>query len=113
MPIGIDREIEGNKYTIAITEMEFTAERATISAVMNLNFPQIGNKLIAFGVTDLCINPGGLGDEGDFTWPGTGTCSRTVIRSFLLKAPKQPIPQRHVTSAGTATDFFVHGSRVK
>ncbi len=64
MPIGIDREIEGNRYTIAITEMEFTPERATISAVMNLNFPQIGNKLIAFGVTDLCINPGGLGDEG-------------------------------------------------
>ncbi len=64
MPIGIDREIEGNRYTIAITEMEFTPERATINAVMNLNFPQIENKLIAFGVTDLCINPGGLGDEG-------------------------------------------------
>ena len=64
MPIGIDREIEGNKYTIAIIDMEFTPERATINAVMNLNFPQIGNKLIAFGVTDLCINPGGLGDEG-------------------------------------------------
>ncbi len=64
MPIGIDREIDGNRYTVAITEMEFTSERATITAVMNLNFPEIDNKLIAFGVTGLCMNPGGLGDEG-------------------------------------------------
>ena len=64
MPIGIDREIDGNKYTIGIIDMSFTPERATINAVMNLNFPQIGNHLIAFGVKDLCITPTGLGDEG-------------------------------------------------
>ncbi len=64
MPIGIDREIDGNKYTVGIVEMNFTPESATINAVMNLNFPQIGNKLIAFGVKDLCVTPTGLGDEG-------------------------------------------------
>lgn len=64
MPIGIDREIDGNKYTIGIVKMEFTPERATINAVMNLNFPEIGNSLYAFGAKDLCITPNGLGDEG-------------------------------------------------
>jgi TANFOR domain-containing protein len=64
MPIGIDREIDGNRYTIGIIDMEFTPENATMNAVMNLNFPQIGNYLIAFGVKDLCFTPSGLGDEG-------------------------------------------------
>jgi hypothetical protein len=64
MPIGIDREIDGNKYTVGIVSMEFTPEHATLNAVMNLNFPQIGDQLIAFGVKDLCVTPTGLGDEG-------------------------------------------------
>ncbi len=63
MPIGIDREIAGNRYTVGIVDMTFTPERATMNAVMNLNFPELGNTLIAYGAKDLCITPTGLGDE--------------------------------------------------
>lgn len=64
MPIGIDREIDGNRYIIGITDMEFNPERATLDAIMSFDFPQLGNKIIALGAKDLCITPGGLGDEG-------------------------------------------------
>ncbi|HYG40639.1 MAG TPA: hypothetical protein VD908_18565, partial [Cytophagales bacterium] len=64
MPIGIDREIEGNRYVIGVVNIEFSPERAIVDAVMNLNFPTIGDGLMAFGVKDLCITPSGLGDEG-------------------------------------------------
>ena len=64
MPIGIDREIDGNRYTVGIIAMEFTPVKASINAVMSLDIPQIGDQLIAFGVKDLCITPAGLGDAG-------------------------------------------------
>ncbi len=64
MPIGIDREIDGNKYTIGIMGIQFTPVHATLNAVLNLSFPQIGNELLNFGVKDLCVTPNGLGDEG-------------------------------------------------
>ncbi len=64
MPIGIDREIDGNRYTVGIIAMEFTPVHANINAVMSLDIPQLGDALIAFGVKDLCITPTGLGDAG-------------------------------------------------
>jgi hypothetical protein len=64
MPIGIDREIDGNRYTIGIIAMDFTPLKASINAVMSLDIPQLGDQLIAFGVKDLCITPAGLGDAG-------------------------------------------------
>jgi TANFOR domain-containing protein len=64
MPIGIDREIDGHRYVVGVVEMEFTPERANLGAVMSLDFPTLGNKLIALGAKDICFSPGGLGDEG-------------------------------------------------
>ena len=64
MPIGIDKEIDGKKYIIGITALEFKPDKATLDAVMRMDFPEIGDYVAAFGVKDLCINPNGLGDEG-------------------------------------------------
>ncbi len=64
MPIGIDREIDGHRYVIGIVNFEFSPERAIADALMSLDFPEIGDRILALGVKDLCITPGGLGDEG-------------------------------------------------
>ncbi|MEJ0029134.1 MAG: hypothetical protein WDO15_01615 [Bacteroidota bacterium] len=64
MPIGIDREIDGHRYTVGVIHMNFTPEKATVDALMSLDIPNIGDRLISLGVSDLCITPGGLGDEG-------------------------------------------------
>lgn len=64
MPIGLDREIDGHRYVIGIMNMEFTPERATADALMSLDFPEFGEHVLALGAKDLCITPGGLGDEG-------------------------------------------------
>ena len=64
MPIGIDREIDGHRYVIGIMNFEFTPERATADALMSLDLPEIGDRVLALGIKDLCITPGGLGDEG-------------------------------------------------
>lgn len=64
MPIGIDKEIDGKKYIVGITALKFNPDRATLDAVMRMDFPEIGDYVAAFGIKDLCINPNGLGDEG-------------------------------------------------
>ncbi|MFZ6009909.1 MAG: hypothetical protein ACOYXT_06120 [Bacteroidota bacterium] len=64
MPIGIDREIDGHRYVIGIVAMEFTTERATVDALMSLDIPNLGDRMLALGAKDICITPGGLGDEG-------------------------------------------------
>ena len=64
MPIGIDREIDGHRYTIGVIHMNFAPDKATVDAIMSLDIPNLGDRLISLGATDLCITPGGLGDEG-------------------------------------------------
>lgn len=64
MPIGIDREIDGHRYVVGVVNMEFTPERATLDAMLSLDFPDIGDRIIALGAKDVCFSPGGLGDEG-------------------------------------------------
>lgn len=64
MPIGIDREIDGHRYVVGVVNMEFKPQSASLDALMSLDFPNIGNKLIALGAKDMCITPNGLGDEG-------------------------------------------------
>ncbi len=69
MPIGIDREIDGHRYTIGVINMTFATDKATVDAVMSLDIPDLGSRLISLGVADLCITPGGLGDEGRLYLP--------------------------------------------
>ncbi|MEZ4828391.1 MAG: hypothetical protein R3C61_19185 [Bacteroidia bacterium] len=65
LPIGIDREIGGRNYILAITDMVFTPTGATLSAMANLELPAIGDYIISLGATDICFSPNGLGAVGN------------------------------------------------
>ncbi|MDH5398504.1 MAG: hypothetical protein OEX02_10175, partial [Cyclobacteriaceae bacterium] len=63
MPIGMDKEIEGGNFVIGIIEMEFTPTRASLMAMAQIDIPDLGEKLPAFGARDVCFSPSGFGDE--------------------------------------------------
>ncbi len=64
MPVGLDNEVGGIPYTIGITGMTFDARRATFDALMAMDIPALGNKMIALGASDVCLTPSGLGETG-------------------------------------------------
>ena len=63
MPLGLDNEIDGVQFIIAITEMEFLPRKASITAQAQLDIPDLGDKIPAFGARNVCITPTGFGDE--------------------------------------------------
>ncbi len=65
LPIGIDKDVEGNQVTIAIVEMEFTPERAHLNAVVNLDLDIMGDtQFLSAGIGNFCFSPNGFGQEG-------------------------------------------------
>ena len=67
LPIGIDNKIEGNTIVVAILDMKFTPQRATLTAVVNLDIPALNPyraNFISMGVKDLCFGPQGTASEG-------------------------------------------------
>lgn len=69
MPVGLDNEIDGVKYVIGITKMKFLPTKATMTAIFQMDIPELGDKLIALGANNICFTPGGLGDEGRLYLP--------------------------------------------
>ncbi len=63
MPIGLDQEIEGRRYTIAIVNLDFTPERAELNAMIALDFPELHGWL-GLGAKEICFHPNGLGGLG-------------------------------------------------
>lgn len=65
MPIGIDKEIEGKQFTIAVLEMSFTPERAALQAVANIDLNLFDEThFFSAGIGDFCFSPDGFGREG-------------------------------------------------
>ncbi len=67
LPIGIDNVVEGNKIVVAILDMKFTPQRATLTAVVNLDIPALNPyraNVISMGVKDLCFGPQGTASTG-------------------------------------------------
>ncbi|MEL7063742.1 MAG: hypothetical protein AAFP00_08375, partial [Bacteroidota bacterium] len=65
LPIGIDKEIEGRQFTIAILGMTFTPERAALNAVANIDLNLLDEThFFSAGIADFCFSPGGFGKEG-------------------------------------------------
>ena len=65
LPIGIDREVGGRSYVLAITDMVFTPTGAQLSAMANIDVPGIGDHIISMGATGVCFSPNGLGQIGN------------------------------------------------
>lgn len=63
MPLGIDNTIEGGeRMTIGITAMSFSATGATLTAVFNYPLPMLGPNIgIGLGAKGICFTPDGFG----------------------------------------------------
>ncbi len=99
MPLGFDKEIDDYRFVIGITEMNFLPLKADITAVARVDIPALGEKLPAFGAKDVCITPGGLGDEyalylardheivsaGDFTFKFSGNISGDTTKASYIE----------------------------
>lgn len=59
MPLGLDNVIGGQRYTIAIVGMNFSATTASLNAVFSLDIPELHGWL-SLGAADICFHPGGL-----------------------------------------------------
>jgi len=63
LPLGLDNDIEGERFTIAVVGMNFTAERALLSAAMAFPLPIISgsdNVRFGLGASDICFHPDGI-----------------------------------------------------
>lgn len=65
LPIGIDKEIEGRQFTIAVLGMTFAPERAALNAVANIDLNLLDEThFFSAGIADFCFSPDGFGREG-------------------------------------------------
>jgi hypothetical protein len=66
LPLGIDKEVEGERILIAVMAASFQPEKATLAAGINiplfglLNSQGVGIDKISLGASDICFHPGGL-----------------------------------------------------
>jgi hypothetical protein len=69
LPIGLDKEIEGNKFIIAIAEMEFTPQKAIMQSIIDIKIPALkintdSSNILIFGTRDICFSPTAIGAVG-------------------------------------------------
>ena len=71
LPLGLDKEIEGERYMVAIVGMRFDPERASLSAAMSFALPFLPARTsdgetqrIGLGASDICFHPDGLAGAG-------------------------------------------------
>ncbi len=63
LPIGLDKIVEGRRYTIAIVGLDFKIDKAELNAMVALDFPEL-NGWIGLGAKEICFHPNGLGGLG-------------------------------------------------
>ncbi|MEZ5173632.1 MAG: hypothetical protein R2850_09035 [Bacteroidia bacterium] len=63
LPIGLDTEVEDQRVTIGIVGLKFTPQRATLNAMVSLEFAELHGWL-SLGAMDICFHPDGLGGDG-------------------------------------------------
>ena len=72
MPVGLDTEIEGQTFIVAIMKMSFGVNKAQLMAVADIDIPALeafSLNNLSVGVKDLCFNPCGLSNEGKMYLP--------------------------------------------
>jgi hypothetical protein len=63
LPIGLDTEVEDQRVTIGVVGLKFTPERASLNAMVALEFAELHGWL-SLGAMDVCFHPDGLGGDG-------------------------------------------------
>ncbi|MEL6391620.1 MAG: hypothetical protein AAFR97_02635, partial [Bacteroidota bacterium] len=64
MPIGLDMDIKGYRFTLGFTKMTFEPTTADINLIASVFLPTMGEgNYLALGASDICVNPGGLSSE--------------------------------------------------
>lgn len=63
LPIGLDKIVEGRRYTIAIVGLDFKVDKAELNAMVALDFPEL-HGWIGLGAKEICFHPNGLGGLG-------------------------------------------------
>lgn len=60
LPLGFDRDVDGEKVIIGITEMSITPEKAELGAIFTLDNPDWGERVPSFGANGICFNKNGF-----------------------------------------------------
>ena len=63
LPLGFDRDVDGDKMIVGITDMIFTPRQATMTAMMSLENPDWGQYVPALGATNICFTQTGFGSD--------------------------------------------------
>lgn len=63
LPIGLDHVIDGQRYTIAIVGLNFSPQRASLSAIFSIDIPEL-NGWLSLGASDICFHQNGLAGLG-------------------------------------------------
>lgn len=64
MPVGIEEEIQGHKFTFALVGAVFTARGADVDLLTLVDLTSLSpNLLLPLGARGVCLTPGGLGSE--------------------------------------------------
>jgi len=63
LPVGLDHVIDGQRYTIAVVGLNFTPQRATLSAIFSIDIPELHGWL-SLGASDICFHQDGLAGLG-------------------------------------------------
>lgn len=93
LPLGIDKEIDGNTITVGITSMTFEKDTASLTMLANLKIPAIGEML-----TDAV---------GGFFSLGANVC---MTNNGLHNDIKIFLPQDRVFDLGNSNQFIVNGA---
>jgi len=63
LPIGLDKIVDGRRYTVAIVGLDFKVDKAELNAMVALDFPEL-HGWIGLGAKEICFHPNGLGGLG-------------------------------------------------
>ena len=89
LPIGIDDMVEGNRYTLALTGVEFKPQRATFQAFISIPLDKLGtDQQLTLGADSVCFNPRGINASQSKFYLGDDLSilpGNSLFTSFLLK----------------------------
>jgi hypothetical protein len=60
LPIGWNRQIEGEEAVIGMTHMKFNSTGAELQAMFSIEHPEWGEYIPSFGASGICFSPGGF-----------------------------------------------------
>ncbi len=64
LPIGINQNILGHNFLVALTDLTFTPTTANVNTACNFHIPSMGEDTwVSLESTETCMHPGGFGNE--------------------------------------------------